>query len=431
MSRFAYRKGRLHAEDADIGTIAAEIDTPFFLYASGAIEDAYREFASAVAGLDSEICYAVKANGNVAVIATLARMGAGADIVSEGELHRAIAAGVPADRIVFAGVGKTGAEMKVALEIGIRQFNVESDQELALLDRVAQDMGRRATVALRINPDVDARTHAKISTGKAENKFGIEPERACELYAAMRNMRGIAIGGIAVHIGSQLMDIAPYRAAFARVADLTGDLIAAGIPIQSVDLGGGLGINYGKDPAPSLTDYADAVRDTVAPLGLPIVFEPGRRLVGEAGILVTRVIYVKQGRERTFLIVDAAMNDLIRPALYDAYHPIVPVLEPAAGAPVAPVDVVGPICESGDVLAVQRSLPAVEPGALLAIGSCGAYGAVMASGYNARLTAPEIMVRGGSHAIVKPRPGHEFIIGQDRLPDWIDRPAVARNRVVA
>ncbi|MEX2298425.1 MAG: diaminopimelate decarboxylase [Dongiaceae bacterium] len=431
MSRFAYRKGRLHAEDADIGTIAAELGTPFFLYSSGAIEDSYREFASAVAGLDSEICYAVKANGNVAVIATLARMGAGADIVSEGELHRAIAAGVPADRIVFAGVGKTGAEMKVALEVGIRQFNVESDQELALLDRVAQDMGRRATVALRINPDVDARTHAKISTGKAENKFGIEPERARELYAAMRSMRGIAIGGIAVHIGSQLMEIAPYRAAFARVADLTGDLIAAGIPIQSVDLGGGLGINYGKDQAPSLTDYANAVRDTVAPLGLPIVFEPGRRLVGEAGILVTRVIYVKQGRERIFLVVDAAMNDLIRPALYDAYHPIVPVNEPHADAPLAPIDVVGPICESGDVLAVQRPLPPVEPGELLAIGSCGAYGAVMASGYNARLPAPEIMVHGGSHAIVKPRPGHEFIIGQDRLPDWIDRPAAARNRVVA
>jgi diaminopimelate decarboxylase len=431
MSRFAYRDGRLYAEDVDIGAIAAGIGTPFFCYSSGAIEDAYREFASAIAGLDAEICYAVKANGNLAVIATLARLGAGADIVSEGELHRAIAAGVPAHRIVFAGVGKTGPEMKVALEAGIRQFNVESAQELTLLDRIARDMGRRAPVALRINPDVDAKTHAKISTGKAENKFGIEPESARELYIAMRDMPGIDIEGIAVHIGSQLMDVAPYRAAFARIADLTRDMIAAGIAIRSVDLGGGLGINYGEEHAPSLSDYAAAVRETVAPLGLPMLFEPGRRMVGEAGILVTRAIYVKRGRERTFLIVDAAMNDLIRPTLYEAYHPIVPVREPTSDAPVERVDVVGPVCESGDVLAEQRPLPPVEAGDLLAIGACGAYGAVMASGYNARLPAPEIMVRGASHAIVKPRPGHEFIIGQDRLPDWIDRPAGARNRVVA
>jgi diaminopimelate decarboxylase len=431
MSRFAYRNGRLHAEEVDIGAIAAAIGTPFFCYSSGAIEDAYRAFATALAGLDAEICYAVKANGNLAVIATLARLGAGADIVSEGELHRALAAGVPAHRIVFAGVGKTGPEMKVALEAGIRQFNVESAQELALLDRIARDMGRRAPVALRINPDVDAKTHAKISTGKAENKFGIEPAHARELYISMRDMRGIAVEGIAVHIGSQLMDVAPYRAAFARIADLTREMIAAGIPIRSVDLGGGLGIDYGEGHAPSLSDYAAAVRETVVPLGLPMVFEPGRRLVGEAGILVTRTIYVKRGRERTFLIVDAAMNDLIRPTLYEAYHPIVPVREPTSDAPVERVDVVGPVCESGDVLAEQRPLPPVEAGDLLAIGACGAYGAVMASGYNARLPAPEIMVRGASHAIVKPRPEHEFIIGQDRLPDWIDRPAGARNRIVA
>jgi diaminopimelate decarboxylase len=284
---------------------------------------------------------------------------------------------------------------------------------------------------LRVNPDVDAGTHEKISTGKAENKFGIEPERARELYVAMRDMPGIAIEGIAVHIGSQLMDVAPYRAAFARIADLTRDMIGAGIAIRSVDLGGGLGINYGEEHAPSLSDYAAAVRETVAPLGLPMVFEPGRRMVGEAGILVTRAIYVKRGRERTFLIVDAAMNDLIRPTLYEAYHPIVPVREPTSDAPVERVDVVGPVCESGDVLAEQRPLPPVEAGDLLAIGACGAYGAVMASGYNARLPAPEIMVRGASHAIVKPRPGHEFIIEQDRLPDWIDRPAGARKRVVA
>ncbi|MEX2298048.1 MAG: diaminopimelate decarboxylase [Dongiaceae bacterium] len=431
MNRFAYRDGRLYAEDVDIGAIAAGIGTPFYCYSSGAIEDAYREFASALSGLDAEICYAVKANGNLAVIATLARLGAGADIVSEGELHRAIAAGVPANRIVFAGVGKTGPEMKVALEAGIRQFNVESAQELALLDGIARDMGRRAPVALRINPDVDAKTHAKISTGKAENKFGIEPERARELYIAMHDMPGIAIEGIAVHIGSQLMDVAPYRAAFARIADLTRDMIGAGIAIRSVDLGGGLGINYGEEHAPSLSDYVAAVRETVAPLGLPMVFEPGRRMVGEAGILVTRAIYVKRGRERTFLIVDAAMNDLIRPTLYEAYHPIVPVREPTSDAPVERVDVVGPVCESGDVLAEQRPLPPVEAGDLLAIGACGAYGAVMASGYNARLPAPEIMVRGASHAIVKPRPGHEIIIGQDRIPDWIDRPAGARKRVVA
>jgi len=343
-------------------------------------------------------------------------------------LRRALAAGVTPDRIVFAGVGKTAPEMKVALDIGIRQFNVESEDELAMLDQVARDMGKRARGALRIHPAVDAMTHAKISTGKAENKFGIEIDDARRLYRAMRDMGGIETTGIAVHIGSQLMDVAPYRAAFARVASLTGELLAGGIDIRNVDLGGGLGIAYGEEHAPSVEDYAAAVRDTVVPLGLPIIFEPGRRLVGEAGILVTRVIYVKHGRARNFVIVDAAMNDLIRPTLYDAYHAVIPVAEPASDAPVERVDLVGPICESGDVLAEQRPLPPVVAGNLLAIGACGAYGSVMASGYNARLPAPEIMVRGDSHAIVKARPTHDVIIGYDRLPDWLDQATVARKR---
>lgn len=431
MSRFAYRQGRLAAEDVDLTALAEKVGTPFYCYSSGAIEDAYREFASAVSSFGGEICYAVKANGNIAVIATLARLGAGADVVSEGELRRALAAGVTPDRIVFAGVGKTAAEMKFALECGIRQLNVESVDELALLDRVARDMGKRAPVALRINPDVDAMTHAKISTGKAENKFGIEVDEARRLYRAMRDMGGIETTGIAVHIGSQLMDVAPYRAAFGRVAALTKELLADGISIRSVDLGGGLGIAYTEERAPTLADYAAAVRDTVAPLGLPIVFEPGRRLVGDAGILVTRVIYVKRGRARSFVIVDAAMNDLIRPTLYDAHHPVMPVKEPASEAPALRVDIVGPICESGDVLAAQRPLPPVEAGDLLAIGACGAYGAVMASGYNARLPAPEVMVRGGSHAIVKARPSYDLIIGYDRLPDWIDRNSASPRRDVA
>jgi diaminopimelate decarboxylase len=431
MSRFAYRNGHLAAEDVDLEELAGSVGTPFYCYSSGAIEDAYRDFAGAVSDLDAEICYAVKANGNLAVIATLAKLGAGADIVSEGELRRALAAGVPPHRIVFAGVGKTAGEMKIGLECGIRQINVESEDELILLDRVARDMGVRAPVALRINPDVDAMTHAKISTGKAENKFGIETGDARRLYHAMRDMPGIETVGMAVHIGSQLLDIAPYRAAFARMAALAGELLGAGIALRSIDLGGGLGIAYGDERAPGLADYAAAVRETVAPLRLPIVFEPGRRLVGEAGILVTRVIYVKRGRARTFVIVDAAMNDLIRPTLYDAYHPIMPVRAPASEAPVERVDVVGPICESGDVLAEQRPLPPVSAGDLLAIGACGAYGAVMASGYNARLPAPEIMVRGGSHAIVKARPTHDLIIGNDRLPAWLDEPTAARKRIVA
>ena len=431
MSRFAYRDGRLAAEQVDLTTLAAEIGTPFYCYSAGAIEDAYREFAAALSGLDAEICYAVKANGNLAVIGTLARLGAGADIVSEGEMRRALAAGVPADRIVFAGVGKTESEMKAGLEAGIRQFNVESVDELTLLDRVARDLGCRARVALRINPDVDAKTHAKISTGKAENKFGIEIDEARQLYRRMRDMGGVDTVGIAVHIGSQLMDIDPYRATFERVAALARELRTEGIGIQSIDLGGGIGIAYGAARAPSLVDYAQAVRETVAQVGVPLVFEPGRRLVGEAGILVTRVIYVKRGRARTFVIVDAAMNDLIRPTLYGAYHPIVPVSEPQPGSPVETVDIVGPICESGDVLAEQRVLPAVSAGDLLAIEDCGAYGAVMASGYNARLPAPEIMVHGDAHAIVRPRPSHEVIIGQDRLPDWLNEPTQARKRITA
>jgi diaminopimelate decarboxylase len=340
--------------------------------------------------------------------------------VSLGELRRALDAGVPPERIVFAGVGKTAAEMVAGLEAGILQFNVESIPELELLDSIAQARGVRAPVAIRINPDVDARTHAKISTGRAENKFGIDPGRAREAYAMAARMPGIEPVGLAVHIGSQLTDTAPYRAAFHRLATLARELREAGLPIRRLDLGGGLGIGYGAGPSPpSLAEYAAAVRDGLGDLDLPLIFEPGRHLVGEAGILVARVLYVKEGTSRNFLIVDAAMNDLLRPALYDAYHPILPVAQPQAAAPLSPFDVVGPICESGDTFATERMLPPVKPGDLVAFGSAGAYGAVMGSGYNTRLPTPEIMIRGDERAIVRPRPDYDLVIRQDRLPEWL------------
>ncbi|MGH6927722.1 MAG: diaminopimelate decarboxylase, partial [Dongiaceae bacterium] len=383
------------------------------------------EFAAAFAGRDVTICYSLKANNNLAVIKTLVSLGAGADVVSEGELRCALAVGVPTERIVFAGVGKTAPEMAAGLDADIRQFNVESLPELHLLNRVAVERGRRARVALRINPDVDARTHAHISTGKAENKFGIELGQARAAYEEASRLPGIEVAGLAVHIGSQLTEIDPYRAAFAKVAALATELRQAGFAIRELDLGGGLGIAYGDEPAPSIKDYAAAVDATVGKLGLPLILEPGRRIVGNAGILVTRVIYVKEGVSRNFLIIDAAMNDLIRPALYDAYHAILPVAEPAADAPTSRVDIVGPICESTDRLAEQRAMPPVAAGDLLAICSVGAYGAVMASTYNLRRPAPEIMVRGHEFAIVRRRPDYQDIIDRDRLPQWLEEDRTA------
>lgn len=423
MTAFAYRNGMLHAEEVALDRIAAEVGTPFYCYAAGAIESAYRAFEAALAGLPATICYALKANGNLAVVRSLARLGAGADVVSEGELRRALAAGIPAEKIVFAGVGKTADEMAAAIEAGILQFNVESLPELELLSRVARARGATAAIALRVNPDVDARTHAKIATGKKENKFGIDLDQARAVFHHAATLPGIAVAGIAVHIGSQLTDLAPYRTAFARVAALFRELRAEGLPLKRLDLGGGLGITYRDEPAPDLAAYAAAVRDATAGLDAELIFEPGRFLVGNAGVLVTRVLYVKAGTARRFVIVDAAMNDLIRPTLYDAWHDIVPLSESAPDAARQPVDIVGPVCETADTFAEHRDLPPIAAGDLLAICSTGAYGAVMSSTYNCRLPAPEVLVRGCDYAVVKPRPDHAALLAGDRLPPWLAEPA--------
>jgi diaminopimelate decarboxylase len=365
------------------------------------------------------ICYALKANANQAVVRTLACEGAGADVVSEGELRLALAAGVPPARIVFAGVGKTAAEIGFALGVGIRQFNVESMPELHAIDAIAQAAGKRAPVAIRVNPDVDARTHAKITTGKSENKFGIDLAHALEAYALASRLPGVAATGFAVHIGSQLTSVEPYRAAFAKLADLVREARAAGHRVETLDLGGGLGIAYDGEEPPTFAAYAGAVRDTVAGLGCALICEPGRALVGNSGVLLARVLYVKEGVSRRFAILDAGMNDLIRPPLYDAYHAIVPVREPAPGAPLQPIDVVGPVCESADRFAAQRPLPPLAAGDLVAIRSAGAYAAAMASAYNGRPLVAEVLVRGTDFAIVRPRATYDEMVARDRLPPWL------------
>jgi diaminopimelate decarboxylase len=424
MSQFAYRDGALHAEDVPLARIADAVGTPFYCYSTAALVGQYGAFADAFRGADALICYALKANSNQAVVRTFAECGAGADVVSEGELRRALAAGVPADRIVFAGIGKTRDEMAVALEAGIFQFNVESEPELDALDEVARAKGRRAQVALRVNPDIDAGTHAKITTGTKENKFGVDIARAPEVFERARNRPGVQAVGVALHIGSQLTELAPFRAAFARMRDLVGRLRARGHDIERMDFGGGLGISHDGEVPPTIADYARLVREAGEGLRCRLIVEPGRVMVGNAGVLVTRIIYVKAGEARRFVIVDAAMNDLIRPTLYEAFHAIVPVTVPVAGAAadVTPADVVGPICESGDYFAQQRPLPPVGAGELLAIKSAGAYGAVMSSSYNSRLLIPEVLVNGGQFAVVRPRPRYEDLLGQDRLPPWLSEP---------
>ena len=419
MDHFNYKGGQLMAEDVSLAALADRVGTPFYCYSSATLTRHFQVYDQALAGLDHTVCFAVKANGNLAVLTTLARLGAGADVVSGGELDRALAAGVPASKIVFSGVGKTADEMAKALKAGIHQLNVESEPELRELSRVAQSLGRTASVAIRINPDVDAKTHHKITTGRAENKFGIDWDRAPAIYALARDLPGIEAPGIAVHIGSQLTDLDPYRAAYTRVKEVALDLRAKGHDIRRLDLGGGLGIPYNLEKAPPPSDYGAMVKEIVGDLGCQITVEPGRLICGNAGVLVTRVLYVKQGSTRTFVIVDAAMNDLIRPALYDAYHAIVPVAEPAAGAPTAPVDVVGPVCETGDTFASERHLPAVKAGDLLAFRSAGAYGAVMASTYNGRPLVPEVLVSGADSAVVRRRQEPEEMLALDSLPPWL------------
>jgi len=420
MTPFAYRAGALHAEAVPLEALAEAVGTPFYCYAASAIEAAYTDFAEALTGLPATVCYALKANGNLAVVRTLARLGAGADVVSGGELQIALAAGVPAQKIVFAGVGKTATEMAAGLDAGILQFNVESLPELELLSAVAHGKGLRAPVALRVNPDVDARTHRNISTGKAENKFGIDLDRVPAVIERAAALPGLSVEGLAVHIGSQLTETAPYRAAFTRLIELYRTLRGTGLPLRRLDFGGGLGITYRDETPPDLAAYAALVGELTAGLEADLVFEPGRYLVGNAGVLVTRVLYVKDGAERRFVIVDAGMNDLIRPPLYDAWHEIVPVREPAANAARAPVDVVGPVCESTDTFARQRELPPLAGGDLLAFGSVGAYGAVMASSYNCRPPAPEVMVRGADYAVVRPRQDVAEMIARDSLPAWLE-----------
>jgi diaminopimelate decarboxylase len=421
MDHFEHRDGVLHAEDVPLPEIARAVGTPVYVYSTATLTRHYRVFEDALAGLPHLICYALKANGNLAVVRVLARLGAGADVVSEGEYRRARAAGVPGDRIVFSGVGKSPGEMRVALAGGIRQFNVESEPELAALSEVAAGLGLRAPIALRVNPDVDARTHAKIATGKAENKFGIPLDRAREVYAAAARLPGVEAVGVDVHIGSQLTDLAPFEAAFRKVAALTEALRAEGHDIRRLDLGGGLGIPYRRaHAAPPLPfDYGALIRRTVGHLGCEIEIEPGRLIAGNAGVLLSRVIYRKEGEGRTFLILDAGMNDLLRPALYEAWHDIVPVAEPAAGAAAEPVDVVGPVCETGDTFATGRPLPPLGTGDLVAFRSAGAYGASMASEYNARPLVPEVLVSGVHYAVVRRRPSFDEMLARDSIPSWI------------
>ncbi len=416
---FAYRAGGLHAEAVPLARIAAAIGTPFYCYSSAAIERRYRRFAAAFADRRTGICYALKANSNLAVIRVLARLGAGADVVSEGELRRALAAGVPANRIVFSGVGKTAAEMRFALETGIRQINVESEPELTLLSEVAGGMGRTAEIAIRVNPDVDARTHAKIATGKKENKFGIDLAHAPGAFRRAAQFPGLAVTGIALHIGSQLTDLGPFELAYGRAIELLRALAGEGIVLSRLDFGGGLGIRYHNERPPAIEDYAALVKRVTGGLDLELEFEPGRWLVGNAGVLVARVLYVKEGASRRFLVQDAAMNDLIRPSLYEAWHEIMPVAAPAAGAERRPIDVVGPVCETGDSFAVQRPLPPIEAGELLALMSAGAYGAAMSSSYNSRPLVPEVLVQGDRFAVIRARPTYEELLSQDRMPDWL------------
>ncbi|MER9140074.1 diaminopimelate decarboxylase [Mesorhizobium sp. M0830] len=421
MNHFDYRDGVLHAEDVAIPDIAAQVGTPFYCYSTATLTRHYRVFAQAFAGLDALVCYAMKANSNQAVLRTLAKLGAGADVVSEGELRRALAAGIPAGKILFSGVGKTAREMDFALAAGILCFNVESEPELELLSARAATLGKVAPISLRINPDVDAKTHKKISTGKAENKFGIPWQKARQVYARAATLPGIKITGIDTHIGSQITELQPFDDAFALLVDLVGGLRTDGHAIEHVDLGGGLGIPYRVDnnPPPLPDAYAQIVRKHVGKLGLKVMFEPGRLISGNAGILVSEVIFVKEGDAKNFLVVDAAMNDLIRPTLYDAFHDIRPVVQPPADAPRMMVDVVGPVCETGDYIGLDRDLPRLKAGDLISVFTAGAYGAVQAGTYNTRLLVPEVLVDSDRFHVVRPRLTYDDLIGLDSVPDWL------------
>ncbi len=420
MDHFDYRDRRLHAEGVALADIAERVGTPFYCYSTATMERHYQVFAGSFADLAVLVCFAVKANSNIAVLATLARLGAGADVVSGGEIKRALAAGVPASRIVFSGIGKTADEMTAALAAGIAQINVESENELDKLSEIAAAREARIPIAVRVNPDVDAHTHDKIATGRAVDKFGLDPARARALYARAAAMPGIEVQGLAVHIGSQITDLEPFREAYGCLRELTLELRGEGFEVRSLDLGGGLGIPYGMGTPPSPAEYGKMVVSVLGDLGCHLTLEPGRVIVGNAGVLVTRVIYVKEVASRGFVVVDAAMNDLMRPVLYDAYHDIVPIIEPPPDAERREMDVVGPVCETGDTFATLRPLPAAGPGDLLAVRSAGAYGAVMSSLYNARSLVPEVLVKGDSFAVVRQRITVDDMLARESLPDWID-----------
>jgi diaminopimelate decarboxylase len=421
MHHFAYRNGVMHAEAVDLPTLADAVGTPFYCYSTATLTRHYRVFAGAFADVPALVCYAMKANSNQAVIKTLAALGAGADVVSEGELKRARAAGIAPEKIMFSGIGKTARELALAVDEGILCVNVESEGELALLSSIAASKGRVANVSVRVNPGVDPKTHHKIATGKSENKFGIPLSRAREVYAHAAKLPGLKVTGVDMHIGSQITELSPFDNAFALLSEFVRALRADGHTIEHIDLGGGLGIPYRDDnePPPHPEAYAAMVKRATKDLDCTLIFEPGRLLVGNAGILLTRVLYLKRGEAKSFVIVDAAMNDLVRPTLYDAHHEIMPVREPAAGARRIVADVVGPICESGDFLALGRSLPEPQVGDLLAVMTAGAYGAVQAGTYNSRALVPEVLVRDAQWALVRPRMEVDEIIALDRLPGWL------------
>ncbi|MCP1199978.1 diaminopimelate decarboxylase [Notoacmeibacter sp. MSK16QG-6] len=421
MNHFDYVDGVLHAENVPVPALAAEIGTPLYIYAAATLRRHFRVFSEAFAQIDNLVCYAMKANSNQAVLTLLAKEGAGVDVVSEGELRRALAAGIPPGKIVFSGVGKTAREIDYALSVGIYCFNVESEPELEMLSARAEALGKTAPISLRINPDVDAKTHAKISTGKAENKFGIPYARAREVYRRAAGLPGLRITGIDMHIGSQIVELAPFDDAATVLSDLVRDLREDGHDIEHVDFGGGLGIPYLDDnnPPPLPSDYAAVVARHATDLGVKAVFEPGRLIAGNAGILITEVIYLKEGDAKNFVIVDAAMNDLLRPTLYEAHHTIRPVEIKASTTPWITADVVGPVCETGDYLAKDREMSRVGAGDLLAISSAGAYGAVQASTYNSRLLVPEVLVDGDRWHVVRPRQDYKALIALDSVPHWL------------
>lgn len=417
MDHFQYKNGALYAEDVALTKLAEEVGTPFYVYSRATLERHYTVFADAVKELDATICFAVKANSNIAVIKTLADLGAGADVVSVGELKRAIKAGVPANKVVFSGVGKSRSDLEYAVKAGIRQINVESEEELVVLSEVATKLGARMPIVLRVNPNVDAKTHEKISTGKSDNKFGIDWTRAVEVYQRASNMSGVDPKGLACHIGSQLVDLEPFRAAFRRMKEMVGELRGLGLEVTRVDLGGGLGIPYEEDETPLPVEYGKLVVEELGDLGVEFEFEPGRMIAGNAGLLVSEVLYVKQAPTKTFAVIDAAMNDLMRPSLYSAYHAIVPVLEPETDEKVT-YDVVGPICETGDTFAKDRKLPKLASGDLVAFRTAGAYGATMSNTYNSRALIPEVMVNGDQFTLIRKRVDIEELMDLECLADW-------------